>query len=142
MNYLTISATMLLVLFINTESSFAFSKFYSVFKKHYINDDTSKEYKELITKTKCAICHDSNKTKENGSLDKKFRNPYGDLLDELLSKDDKKDTEKIINALEAVSSEKSLLTDKTYGELIKNEKIPHNATPVYENTYSDYKYVP
>lgn len=129
MKYLTIGVVMLCVLLINIESSFAFSKFYSVFKKHYINNSTSKDYKDLITKTKCAICHDINKTKESGSLDKKFRNPYGELLDELLSKNDKKDTEKIIIALDNVSSEKSSESDKTYGELIDNEELPYNASP-------------
>jgi hypothetical protein len=129
MKYLTISAVMLLILFINTDSSLAFSKFYSVFKKHYINNSTSKDYKDLITKTKCAICHDSNKIKASGSLDKKFRNPYGELLDELLSKDDKKNTEKIIISLDNISLEKSSESDKTYGELIENEELPYNASP-------------
>ena len=124
------SAVLLCVLFINIQSSLAFSKFYSVFKKHYINNSTSKEYKNLITTTRCAICHDSNKTKESGSLDKKFRNPYGELLDELLSKNDKKDTEKIIIALGNVSSKKSSVSDKTYGELIRNEELPYNASPI------------
>ena len=92
---------------ITTQQVAAFPQFNSVFKKLYIDKDTPEEFKTLIKKTKCAICHDNTKKKPNGSTDKKFRNPYGEALDELLSKEDKKNKEKIHEALEKIASQKA-----------------------------------
>ena len=110
---------------ITTQQVAAFPQFNSVFKKLYIDKDTPEEFKTLIKKTKCAICHDNTKKKPNGSTDKKFRNPYGEALDELLSKEDKKNKEKIHEALEKIASQKAANSEETYGDRIKKYKLPY-----------------
>jgi len=110
---------------ITTQQVAAFPQFNSVFKKLYIDKDTPEEFKTLIKKTKCAICHDNTKKKPNGSTDKKFRNPYGEALDELLSKEDKKNKEKIHEALEKIASQKAPNSEETYGDRIKKYKLPY-----------------
>ena len=59
---------------------------------------------------------------------------------EILGKEDKKDKEKIYNALETISSEKASDADKTYGERIKGYKLPY---PIIEEIKygSSYNYV-
>ena len=116
-------------------SVFGYVQFYHGFKNQYLSAHTPSEFKTLINKTKCSICHDNAKKKPNGTSDKKFRNPYGTALDELLSKDDKKDKEKIYKALETISSQKAPDTDKTYGERIKEYKLPY---PVIEEVLYYY----
>ena len=65
---------------------------------------------------KCNICHEGKS--------KKDKNAYGKLLDKLLDrKKDAKNPEKIRQALAAVESEKSP-SGETYGELIKEGKLP------------------
>ena len=116
-----------IVLTLNMGSVSAFPQFNSVFKKLYIGTETPEEFQTLIKKTKCAICHDNTKKKPNGSTDKKFRNPYGEALDELLSKEDKKNKEKIREALEKISSQKAPNSDETYGDRLKNYQLPYEA---------------
>ena len=125
----------IVVLTINIKSVSAYVQFYHGFKAQYLSAHTPSEFKTLINKTKCSICHDNTKKKPNGTSDKKFRNPYGVALDELLSKDDKKDKEKIYKALEEISSQKALDADKTYGERIKEYKLPY---PVIEEVQYYY----
>lgn len=85
-----------------------------------------KEIGKLKDETKCAACH-------NGGDDKKKRNDYGKAFGAaIVSKDvggsvDKggeKDVEKIKKALEVVAKEKSGTDGKTFGDLIKDGKLP------------------
>lgn len=98
----------------------AFPDFQKAFIAQYITDDTSTEYKELVTKkAKCYVCHQGKK--------KKNKNAYGQLLDELLDKKDRKDKEKIMAALEEVAAKPSVEDDEespTYAELIADDKLP------------------
>ena len=102
----------------------AFPQFNGGFKKLYLNDDTPGDFKKLVTKTKCAICHDETKKTKEGKPDREFRNAYGQALEKLLSKKDKKDKQKIREALEKVEQEKVPDSDETFGERIKNHHLP------------------
>ena len=106
-------------------SAFGYAQFKTEFKKLYISAHTSQEFKDLVFKSSCAICHDQNEKKPSGTLNKKFRNPYGEALDELLDKADKKDKEKIREALKAIESRKAPDSDKTFGELIDSNQLPY-----------------
>lgn len=64
-------------------------------------------------KSNCNLCH-------QGTKDKKTRNEYGKALGKLINKE--MDAEKIKTALSKVESEK--VGDKTFGELIKEGKLP------------------
>jgi len=125
MKNLAIVSCMVFAFSISTSTAFGYVQFYAAFKKTYVKENSPEKFKTLVTKTKCAICHDSTKKKPNGTSDKKFRNPYGMALDELLSKQDKQDKEKIYDSLEIISSQKSSDPDKTYGERIKDYHLPH-----------------
>ena len=140
MKNLAIVSCMVLVFSISTSMAFGYVQFYAAFKKTYVKENSPEKFKTLVTKTKCAICHDNTKKKPNGTSDKKFRNPYGMALDELLSKQDKQDKEKIYDSLEIISSQKSSDPDKTYGERIKDYHLPY---PIIKETKygSTYEYI-
>ena len=124
-------STILVMLIVPQSSAMAFIQFYSEFKKLNITEQTPPEFKKLIRETRCAICHDSTKKKPSGSLNKKFRNPYGEALDELLDKGDKKDKLKIQEALKKVADQKYSGYDKTYGKRIENYQLPYDV-PISE----------
>ena len=102
----------------------AFPQFNGGFKRLYLNDNTPEEFKKKVTKAKCTICHDETKKTDKGKPDRKFRNPYGQALEKLLTKKDKKDKEKIRKSLEKVEEEKVPDSDETFGERIKNHQLP------------------
>ena len=106
-------------------SVFGYAQFKTQFKKLYVSAHTPKAFKNLVFKASCAICHDQNEKKPSGTLNKKFRNPYGEALDELLDKADKGNKEKIREALKTIESQKALDSDKTFGELIDSNQLPY-----------------
>ena len=117
----TILSTLLVVWLIPPSTTMAFIQFHSEFKKLNITEQTPPEFKKLIRETRCAICHDSTKKKPSGSLDKKFRNPYGEALDEL----------KIQEALKTIANQKYSGYDKTYGKRIEDYQLPYDV-PISE----------
>lgn len=91
------------------------------FLKQYVEKyaETPAGFEDLSKKDKCLICHQGKK--------KKNRNAYGEALHEFLDKKDKDDTEKILAALETVSSMSSDPDTEgapTFGELILEGKLP------------------
>ena len=68
-------------------------------------------------KTQCNVCH------EPTEKSKKFRNAYGLELSKLLEKNEK-DEKKVIEALKKAEEKKSCVEEKTYGDLIKDGKVP------------------
>jgi cytochrome c553 len=86
---------------------------------------TVKAFSEAAAKANCLICHAK---KADGTTDNKVRNAYGQTLEKLLSKKtDIKDAPKIQKALDTVATEKSNPSDassKTFGDLIKEGKLP------------------
>jgi predicted adenine nucleotide alpha hydrolase (AANH) superfamily ATPase len=109
-------------------SAQAFPQFFKVFEEIYVGDKSNDAQKSLATHIervkKCNVCHDPRKD-EDGKVSKKKRNPYGEALAKLLTKDDKKDTKKITTSLTSVAKEKAAESaKKIYGELLKEGKLP------------------
>ncbi len=90
--------------------------------------DAEKSLVAAVQKAKCNVCH-VGKTK-------KVRNEYGKALSSLVTKKDAKNTEKIHEALEKVAGMKSKPADDnspTFGDLIKQGKLPCEATEAVES---------
>lgn len=81
-----------------------------------------KQYPKVkaANKTTCDVCH------VKGEKDKKKRNNYGTALAKNI-KAKEKDKTKIAEALTKTEKEKSAIKDKTFGDLLKDAKLP-NAT--------------
>lgn len=71
---------------------------------------------KAAAEAKCGICHPV--------MDKKERNDYGIALTKLLGEKNQKDEAKIKEALQKAEGEKSGTAGKTFGELIKEGKLP------------------
>lgn len=96
----------------------AHKEFLEEFKKVYVPDENAPLAK-AVESAKCVVCH--------GEKSKKERNAYGVALDELLSKEDKKDADKIRKALAEVEGRPSDPENKespTFGALLKDGKLP------------------
>ena len=119
------------------QPGYAIPQFHKEFVKLYLGDSekkpageakpaeegaTTDDLEEIATgsKTKCFVCHQGKKRKN--------QNSYGKELAKLLDKKkDKKDVKKIIEALETVAKIHTDPKDKkspTYGDLIKAGKSP------------------
>ncbi len=107
-----------------TRSAQAIKQFKDEFDAKYVKPDSSdpkeKALAEAATAAKCLICHEGES--------KKNRNAYGKALEKLLDrKTDKDDKEKIQAALDTAAKEKSDPSDAkspTFGDLIKQGKLP------------------
>ncbi len=90
--------------------------------KYHATVKNMKEFKkveEQVKKVKCGVCHPTN--------DKKKRNDFGQALQKQLGKVPKtgeSDTKKIEAALTKALKEKSSVEGKTFGDLIKDGKLP------------------
>lgn len=74
-----------------------------------------KNLEKQVGEKKCNVCHFGKK--------KKNRNDYGKALSKIVKKNEK-DKKKIKEALKKVEKEKSSVKDKTFGDLIKDGKLP------------------
>lgn len=75
--------------------------------------------KELGTQAeavKCGVCH--------YGTEKKNRNDYGKAVGEAIGAKNEKDAAKIKAGLEKAAKEKSATEGKTFGDLIKDGKVP------------------
>lgn len=79
------------------------------FLGHYADNKAAAE-------AKCGICHPV--------MDKKERNDYGAAFGKALSQKNEKDEAKIKEALLKAAGEKSAVEGKTFGDLIKEGKLP------------------
>lgn len=66
-------------------------------------------------KLECTVCHGKTKKK---------RNDYGQALAKALPQKKEKDADKIKKALEKIAKEDSSTNGKTFGDLIKADKLP------------------
>lgn len=73
---------------------------------------------EAAKMAKCNVCHEG--------MDKKMRNDYGKAFGKTLGIKNCKDTAKIDEALDKVAGEQSAVSGKTYGDLIKEGKLPNS----------------
>jgi hypothetical protein len=112
-------ATMILM----TQVLYAFPQFGKGFKKLYL-ETTSDKFKQAVSAAKCNLCHDPTKKTDKGKSSKKFKNAYGQALDKLLGKKDKKNKEKIEQALKDVEQEKAPDSEETFGERLRGGKLP------------------
>jgi hypothetical protein len=110
-------------------SAHAIPAFKKEFDDRYVKKDSTepaeKALAEAVKQAKCSVCHGKN---AQGKDDKKVRNSYGMALSDLLDmKADIKNKEKIQQALEKVEGEHSVKDDPkspTFGDLIKEGKLP------------------
>ena len=107
----TAGTLLLALLVLSSGQAEARPKFVGVFKKAYPELAENKEIK-----VNCAVCHSNKK--------KKHRNNYGVALAKVLGKENEKDKEKIAAALKKIEAEKSHVEGKTFGDLIKDGKLP------------------
>jgi len=84
-------------------------------KEFYELYPSLKEFKDT---TKCDACH---------GKDKKVRNDYGKAFGEALGAPKVTDVEKIKAALKTAEEKKSATEGKTFGDLIKDGKLPGKA---------------
>jgi hypothetical protein len=98
----------------------AIMQFQREFVKLYVGDDKDSDFAKQVKKAGCFVCHQGKS--------RKHHNPYGVHLVELLDKKtDMKNPEKIIGALKKVEAMHSVAgddTSPTYGDLIKQGKLP------------------
>jgi hypothetical protein len=93
--------------------------FQAQFKEMYVAGSDNQAFKDAFESAKCNTCHKGKK--------KTDRNPYGEELAKLLDKKaDAKNAEKVKEALMTVGDLKNA-DGKTYGELIKEGKLPGGA---------------
>jgi len=103
--------------FIGQKSVHARAQYKAAFEKAY--PDLKKK---LGKKVSCAVCHPTKKKKE--------RNNYGAAVGKAVfskavgGKKNEKDKDKLKKALEAAAKEKSATKGKTFGDLIKDGKLP------------------
>lgn len=93
---------------VGSDSAVARPKYKGVFEKTY--EKVAKD-----NKVTCNACHDGD--------DKKKRNNYGEALGKNTGKNEM-DEAKIKEALTKTESEKSAIKDKTFGDLLKDGKLP------------------
>jgi hypothetical protein len=106
------------------QAASALPQFNAEFKAMYIKPEGDEKERKLAAafeKEKCNTCHGKN---AEGKDDKKVRNVYGKALDELLTKDDKANKEKIQKALREVESKRAKEGGPTFGELLKDGRLP------------------
>jgi hypothetical protein len=112
-------ATFVLVGILSPPSS-AIIQFHQEFVATYVEESEDEEFVRAAKEARCYICHVGKKRTN--------RNVYGEQLSELLDKKkDKSDKKKIHEALEKVARLHSDPKDEkspTFGELIKEGKLP------------------
>lgn len=108
---------------LSASPAFALKQFKERFENRYIKADSAEPkdvaLREAYEKAGCNVCHVGES--------KKNRNAYGTALHEFLHKKDKDDNEKIDSALEKVESMRSVPGDEkspTFGELLRQGKLP------------------
>lgn len=104
--------------------AFAIKEFFDEFKAVYVKPDSAdtneKALAAEVETAKCNVCHAGSSKKE--------RNAYGNALADLLDKkEDKKNAEKIRKALETVAAMPSADGGPTFGDLLKQGKLPGGA---------------
>jgi hypothetical protein len=116
-----LGAMVVVVVGASSRPAFAIKEFFDEFKAVYVKPDSSdandKALVAEVETAKCNVCH--------AGSNKKERNSYGNALADLLDKkEDKKNPEKIRQALDTVAAMPSADGAPTFGELLKQGKLP------------------
>lgn len=107
---LTVTCVALLgMLFVGQDAAQARPQYLKAFLAKYPN------VKEAAT-VKCGVCHPE--------TDKKIRNEYGQAVGKGVGEKNQKDEETIDKALSGAEKEKSPAEGKTFGDLLKDGKLP------------------
>jgi hypothetical protein len=118
--FVLILFTALLVTLSFVRPAQAIPQFQKEYVTLYVGDDKTTDFAKLVKQAGCWNCH-------QGKL-RKNHNPYGiHLVDLLDKKADMKKPEKIVEALKKVEAMHSIPgddTSPTYGELMKEGKLP------------------
>lgn len=119
-----LGAIVVLVVGATPRPAFAIKEFFDEFKAVYVKPDSAdaneKALAAEVETAKCNVCHAGSSKKE--------RNAYGNALADLLDKkEDKKNAEKIRKALETVAAMPSADGGPTFGDLLKQGKLPGGA---------------
>ena len=110
-------AALVVLLVSHVERAAAFPEYFKAWQSEYL-DKADATFAEHVKKdVKCLVCHQGTKSKEN-------RNSYGAELAKILTKKDKKDTDKIMAAFKTVGELKPEGGKETYAELIAAGKLP------------------
>ncbi len=113
----TLSLGLMLVGIVGTQEASARQQYQKALGKIY--PDLLKKHgkgEEGKKKFECKVCHPGKS--------KKQRNDYGTALAKALGKKNEKDEDKIKEAIEKVAKEESSTKGKTFGDLIKDGKLP------------------
>lgn len=118
---MTLGAIVVLMVGAAPRPAFAIKEFFDEFKAAYVKpesaDANDKALAAEVETAKCNVCHVGSSKKE--------RNSYGNALADLLDKkEDKKNSEKIRQALETVAAMPSADGGPTFGDLLKQGKLP------------------
>lgn len=116
-----LGAMVVVVVGASSRPAFAIKEFFDEFKAVYVKPDSAdandKALVAEVETAKCNVCHVGSSKKE--------RNSYGNALADLLDKkEDKKNPEKIRQALDTVAAMPSADGALTFGELLKQGKLP------------------
>lgn len=116
-----LGALVVVVVGASSRPAFAIKEFFDEFKAVYVKPDSAdandKALVAEVETAKCNVCHVGSSKKE--------RNSYGNALADLLDKkEDKKNPEKIRQALDTVAAMPSADGAPTFGELLKQGKLP------------------
>jgi hypothetical protein len=114
-------ALLFVLLLMRVQPAVAFPEYFKAWQAEYLDNaghPADPKFAELVKKdAKCLVCHQGAKSKEN-------RNTYGAELAKLLTKKDKKNTEKIMTAFKTVGDMKPEGSKETFGALIMAGKLP------------------
>ena len=108
-NRLLCTAAVAILLSATTYKAKAHPPFLPLFNKQY------KHLAEQAKQAKCIVCH-----RKKDNKDKKRFNNYGRALERVIEKN----KGKIVNIFEKVEGERSAIKGKTFGDLIKEGKLP------------------
>ncbi len=105
------------IVFSSSETVDARPKYRTVFQKNY-------EKVAANNKITCFVCHGKN---AEGKMDKEKRNNYGMALKKALTKKNETDEDAIKKAMAKIEKEKSAEEGTTFGDLLKEGKLPGKA---------------
>jgi hypothetical protein len=112
---------LVVLLVLRVQPAAAFPEYFKAWQAEYLDNadhPADPKFVDHVKKdAKCLVCHQGMKSKEN-------RNAYGAELAKLLTKKDKKNTEKIMAALKTVADMKAEGSKETFGKLIAEGKLP------------------
>ena len=149
MNRLTIILAVVTVTLGLSGEAFALAPFKKAWQKKYLESHKNEKFVAEAKKAGCNVCHI-----KDSKVKKHYQNEYGQLINKLIkgdankrkkeAEDSKAEMEKILKefeaALDKVSKQKSNGgKGPTYGELIKEGKLPVDIEAAKKKHYADEK---